>query len=76
MAEYLDAKAYIVAWIDFSDNVLHQQQVQALHTWMAMQVSNQTIIPQKSFHLITSVENLEQEALDRGGMLSVIEVEE
>lgn len=74
MSEYKDAKAFVVAWIDFSDNILHQQQVLALHSWMAMQVSNQTIVPQKSFHLITSVEELVIDAAFRGGMLSVIEV--
>ena len=74
MAEYRDSKTFVVSWINFSDNVLYSQQVEALHEWHAIEESSQDIFSPTDMHFMMNKEDLYETAWDRGAMIEVIEI--
>lgn len=74
MAEYKDAKTYVVAWINWFDHELHQEQVQALNDYHAIELANQDMISLENLHEFTNIQDLKQFAFDCDGMISVLEV--
>ena len=74
MAEYKDARTFVVSWINLEEKVLFSQQVKALHEWHAITESDQFIFEPNDLHFIMSKEELYNEALERNAMIEVIEI--
>ena len=74
MAEYRDAKTFVVSWMNFHNNSMHMQQVEALHEWHAMQESDQDVVADRQFHTCTTIEDLQDAAFKRGGLIAVLEI--
>jgi hypothetical protein len=74
MGTYLDAKTFVVSWIALCEGKLHTQKVEALHSWHAMQESNQDVLLAKEFHTCTTMQDLQKAAHKRNGFIAVIEV--
>jgi hypothetical protein len=74
MAEYKDARTFVVSWINLEEKVLFSQQVKALHEWHAIELSNQNIFDPNDLHLIMSKEELYDEAFERDSMIEVLEI--
>lgn len=74
MGKYSNTKTFVVSWINFWDNILYSQQVEALHEWHAIEVSNQNIFEPNDLHFITSKEALYDEAFERDSMIEVLEI--
>lgn len=76
MSEYLDARPFVVAWINCMDRTINQVQVNALHEWQALELAlgNDVIFQTQEFHTITSMTDLIETATDRNFIFSVVEV--
>ena len=74
MAEYRDTKTFVVAWSECFDHILHQEIVQALHEYHAIELSKQDIFELDDLHKITKLNDLKLEAFYRGSRISVIEI--
>ena len=75
MGQYENEKTFVVAWINWFDHELHQEVVQALHEYHALEVANQDMISLENMHEFTTMQKLKVFAFDCDGMISVIEVE-
>jgi len=74
MGNYTDTKTYVVAWINFFDGVLHQEQVQALNAYHAVELSDIDFLIPEDFHTYVKMEDLQLEAFNRDAMFSVLEI--
>lgn len=74
MSEYKDTKTYVVSWMNFYDNSLQMQQVEALHAYHAIQESDQNAVSAIELHTCTSMEELQDAAFDRDALIAVLEI--
>lgn len=71
MDEY---KTFVVCWVDWYDHQLYMQQVEALHKYHAIELSDQKLFDVEDLQIITNFEDLKQEAYTRDGMINVLEI--
>ena len=74
MGQYENPKTYVVAWISWFDHELHQEKVEALNEYHALEVSKQDMVSLQNMHEITNMQDLKQFAFDCDGMISVLEI--
>lgn len=66
-------KTYVVAWINFFDNLLEQKQVKATDEFDAIEKVNPPVLPE-DWRKLGDLDEIYQEAFNCDGALSVIEV--
>jgi len=66
-------KTYVVAWINFFDNLLEQRQVEAANELDAIEAVNPPVLP-GGWRKLGDLDEIYQEAFNCDGALSVIEV--
>ena len=74
MGQYENEKTYVVSWLTLFDNILYQKQVQALHVYHALELSDMGIFEAKEFHTVTNIYDLHDLAYDRDCIFSILEI--